>query len=68
MAVRAGPATSRIVRNLLIREAGTAHPANAGQGFLIDDFVVSTVDPTLDLTSICTYAGGPSGQRLAGHV
>jgi hypothetical protein len=56
---------SRIVRNVLFRQAGTAHPANAGAGFLIDGFLVSTVDPSLNLTSICTYSGGPyDGQHL----
>ncbi|MEQ1785540.1 MAG: hypothetical protein ABL966_00695 [Acidimicrobiales bacterium] len=56
---------SRIVRNVLFRQAGAAIPAHAGAGFLIDGFTVSTVNPTLNLTSICAYSGGPyDGQHL----
>ena len=56
---------SRVVRNLLFRLAGTAHPANAGAGLLVDEFVVATEDPTLDLTSVCEYDGGDyDGQHL----
>ena len=56
---------SRVVRNLLFREAGSPNPGNAGAGLLIDGVVVASSVPTLNLTSICSYASGPyAGQHL----
>ena len=59
------PDKSRIVRDLLFRTSGTADPANAGNGFLIDGVKIATAP---DCTTDCyvdTTAGndGSSGTR-----
>src|SRR6185503_2447523 len=52
---------SRIVRNLLFRESGTASPANAGSGFLLDGVRLSAND---DCTTTC-YVNGTTGDDTA---
>lgn len=48
---------SRTVDSLLFREGGTAGPANAGYGFLIDNYSLtsSTVPPTLENETIVVH-------------
>jgi hypothetical protein len=53
---------SRIVRNLLIREAGTAHPANAGAGFLVDNLSIATSTPTVPGAPVIGSATAGNGQ------
>jgi hypothetical protein len=53
---------SRIVRNLLIREAGTAHPANAGAGFLVDNLSLTTSTPTVPSAPTIGTATAGDGQ------
>lgn len=50
---------SRIVRNLELREGGTAHLTNAGKGFLIDNMQETTAQ---DCTTTC-YVDGASGNN-----
>ena len=52
---------SRIVRNLELREDGTADPLNDGQGFLFDGIQLLTAD---DCTSTC-YVDGALGDDAA---
>jgi len=60
------PDKSRIVRDLLFRTSGTADPANAGNGFLIDGVKIATAP---DCTTDCyvdTTAGNDAASGLSG--
>ena len=57
---------SRTVDALLFRESGSAHPGNAGRGFLIDNVALSSsIVPTATIlqTSTTTTSNGVTGQE-----
>lgn len=52
--------TPRIVKTVLFRESGTAAPATAGNGFLVDNLTLSSSNPP-NLLGNGSFESGPSG-------